>query len=170
MIDVTFTVPIVPIGAPRPRARVIAQPGKKPRPQIYMPAVSRDYKRTIALAAQPHMPDAVIDEPLRVDLLALMPRPKRLLRRKDPDGLIWDTSKPDRDNLDKAVLDALSPYWRDDTLVCLGTLLKAYHARDGRPGLHVRIRSAALFDPQHVAQQLGLLPLARAAASDAEAS
>ena len=162
MIDVTFDVPIIPKGSPRPRA---ASFGGHAR--VYVPKSAQDWKRQVALAAEPHMPRERIAEPVRVDVLFLLERPKRLLRRKDPDGLIWHDKKPDRDNLDKAVLDALAPYWADDTLVCVGTLVKAYHAKDGRPGLVVRVRSASLFDPATVAQQLGLIPQpppARAAA------
>lgn len=170
MIDVTFSVPIIPEGAPRPRTALI--PGKgggKPQARIYVPKSAQDWKKQVALAAEPHMPDGRIDEALRVDVLFLLPRPQRLLRKRDPDGPVWHCAKPDRDNLDKNVLDALAPFWRDDTDVCVGTLVKAYHAKDGRPEVRVRIRSASLFDPQQVAEALGLLS-PRASASPLPAS
>lgn len=151
-VDVTFYVPIIPKGSPRPRAAAFGGHAR-----VYVPKSAQDWKRQVALAAEPFMPRERLDEPLRVDALFLLERPKRLMRRKDPDGLVWHTSKPDRDNLDKAVLDALAPFWRDDTDVCVGTILKAYHAKDGRPGLVVRVRSASLFDPATMAQQLGLI-------------
>lgn len=72
----------------------------------------------------------------------LFPRPKRLDRKRDPDGLIPHTSKPDLDNLTKAVLDALTEvgFWRDDSQVYSASCSKYYVARDralGRtkPGL-----------------------------------
>ena len=51
-------------------------------------------------------------------------RPKRLMRKKDPDGLILKETKPDLDNLLKLVKDAIndSGWWYDDkhntTLLC----------------------------------------------------
>lgn len=39
----------------------------------------------------------------------------------------YKISKPDRDNLDKFVLDAMSKvYWKDDSQVCAGEILKVY--------------------------------------------
>lgn len=171
MIDIIFSVPIVPEGAQRAKSRALMGKGGKPvmkngRPVVVTNKVTKTlaWQSKLAEAAERHMPDALIDEPVRVDVLALFPRPKRLMRKCDPEGPVWHDKKPDRDNLDKNVLDGLKAFWRDDTLVCLGTLLKAYHAKDGRPAVVVRIRSASLFSPQTVAQQLGLLPPAPAAA------
>lgn len=159
MIDILINAEgLVPRGAPRPKARVIRDLGK-PRAQIYVPKEADEWKRAFRRHAAEVMPAEALDEPVRVDVLALFPRPQRLNRRKDPDGLVWHTTTPDRDNVDKLVLDALAPYWRDDTDVVLGTILKAYHRKGGQPGVIVRIRSAALFhNPQQVAEQLGLVP------------
>ena len=44
-----------------------------------------------------------IDEPVRVDIVAVSQRPQRLCRKKDPPGRIWCGAKPDPDNISKAV-------------------------------------------------------------------
>lgn len=48
-------------------------------------------------------------------------------------------SKPDLDNLAKAVLDVLTQLgvWRDDAQVVSGSWEKLYHAVGGRSGCHV---------------------------------
>jgi len=45
-----------------------------------------------------------------------------------PDAPNFHTSKPDRDNLDKAILDALTNagIWKDDAQVCAGIITKSY--------------------------------------------
>ena len=67
-------------------------------------------------------------------------RPESMYGRKHPDGPILRPSKPDRDNLDKAVMDALTEarLWKDDGQVCAGgELLKWYAAKGAGPGLIV---------------------------------
>jgi hypothetical protein len=57
-------------------------------------------------------------------------------------------SKPDRDNIDKAILDSL---FVDDSGVAAGTIVKRWD--DGRgPRIDVRFSSVALESPQKVAE------------------
>ena len=46
--------------------------------------------------------------PVRLDILAIFERPKRLNRKRDPEGLVPHAVRPDIDNVAKAVLDGLS--------------------------------------------------------------
>jgi Holliday junction resolvase RusA-like endonuclease len=48
-----------------------------------------------------------ITVPVEIEMLFLFDRPKRLLRRKDPDGRILRTGREDLDNLVKTVNDCL---------------------------------------------------------------
>lgn len=139
MIDVCIEVPLPPRGKDRPR---MTRGGI-----VYTPAATKRWESTLALMAADLMPVDIIDEPVRVDVLAVMPRPKRLLRRGDPDGLIWAPVRPDSDNILKALLDGLKGCWRDDCLVVAGTTLKVYAERTGRPRMLVRVRSVG--DPNH---------------------
>lgn len=107
----------------------------------YTPAATRKWEASLAMMAQEQMPAGIIDEPVRVDVLAVLPRPKRLLRKSDPDGLIWAPVRPDCDNITKATLDSLKSFWRDDCVVVDTRIVKAYAERDGRPRMAIRIRS-----------------------------
>lgn len=69
--------------------------------------------------------------PLCVNLTFYFPRPKGHLRTNGelkPNAPKWHTTKPDRDNSDKAVLDALTNLgiWGDDKQVCDGRIRKLY--------------------------------------------
>jgi Holliday junction resolvase RusA-like endonuclease len=80
----------------------------------------------------------LIDSALRVDCCFVFPRPQRLLRKSDPKGRIPHTIKPDRDNLDKAVLDSLTGLvWVDDCQAASGLVEKYYAAAGEAP--HVTI-------------------------------
>ena len=76
----------------------------------------------------------LIDTPLRVDMTFYMPRPKKhyrtgkyshILKDNSP---VWHTNKPDRDNLEKAVLDCMtkSGLLKDDCIVCRGGIQKKW--------------------------------------------
>ena len=59
------------------------------------------------------------------------------------DAPYWHTKKPDRDNLEKAVLDVLTQLgmWGDDCQVCGGEVLKRYVVGLERPGAIIQIAS-----------------------------
>lgn len=92
---------------------------------------------------QANAPDIPMTGPLRVDITFYFSRPKshfrtgknsHLLKENAP---IWHVSKPDRDNLDKFVLDSMSKiYWKDDCMVCCGELMKLY---SDNPRIEIRI-------------------------------
>ena len=125
-----------PSGKGRPRHTVI-----NGAVRVYAPKETRKWEQQVGVSGLRSRPDEVIEGPGRVDILAVMPRPKRLLRKKDPDGLIWCTSKPDSDNIRKSVLDALKTWWRDDSQVVDGRTMKVYAERTGHPRVMVRVRT-----------------------------
>lgn len=85
--------------------------------------------------------------PLRCDLVFVMPRPKGLIWKTKAMPRLFHASKPDRDNLDKAVMDALKGLaWNDDAQVCQGSIEKWIAAGDEQP--HVVIRIAELSETQ----------------------
>lgn len=147
-MNVTFTVPL----ELRPKAR----PRVTREGRAYTPSRTRTWEAQFALVARAYLPRTILDEPLRVDLLFVLPRPARLMRKKDPDGLVWAPFRPDRDNMEKAVLDALKTSWRDDAQVVCGESLKCYAEKTGCPRVVCRIQSAD-WEPGPDAASLGLL-------------
>lgn len=65
-----------------------------------------------AKAAKPPQP---LDGPLRLEVAAVMPRPKSAPKWKH-----WHTAPPDADNITKGVKDAMTHagWWKSDALVC----------------------------------------------------
>jgi crossover junction endodeoxyribonuclease RusA len=129
---------------------VRGHPKAQPRPKackrgahagVYDPGTASQWKALVVLAARPLRPAAPLEGALSVSIDFLLPRPQSLCRKKDPAGEIPCTTKPDRDNLEKAVLDALTQdgWWRDDAQVCAGEVRKLYHAKDGVPGARITI-------------------------------
>jgi Holliday junction resolvase RusA-like endonuclease len=140
---VEFFVNGIPKGQPRGRAFVTGG-----RARIFTPGTAEAWKGDVARAAAWAAPAAPLTGPVRVDVAIWLPRPKRLMRKGDPDRSIWCTAKPDCDNLAKAILDALTVlgFWRDDAQVCAFSLTKSYHGKTpegcgnlGRPGARIAI-------------------------------
>lgn len=53
----------------------------------------------------------------------------------------WKTTKPDTDNLQKLLKDAMTRcgFWKDDALVCLEVIEKIYHEADEKHGVAISI-------------------------------
>ena len=84
--------------------------------------------------------DIYFDSPIRVDITFFMPRPKNHFRTgkfshllKDSAPRIWHCKRPDRDNLDKAVLDVMTDtgILSDDCIVCDGRIKKRWASGEG---------------------------------------
>lgn len=132
----TFAVRGLPKAQPRARAvRRGAHAG------VYDPGTAAEWKSLVVAAARPQRPAQPLEGALCVSIDFLLPRPQKLMRKRDPEGELWCTAKPDRDNLEKAVLDALKQdgWFLDDALVCDGRVRKFYHSKSGIPGARVTI-------------------------------
>jgi Holliday junction resolvase RusA-like endonuclease len=78
---------------------------------------------------------------IRCDVVCVFPRPKRLVWKTRTMVREYHTGKPDRDNLDKSVMDALKGLaWVDDQQVCAGFIEKWYASGDEQPHVWIRIR------------------------------
>lgn len=125
---VAFTVPGKPTGKGRPRA--VAR-GKFVR--MYTPEKTVNYESIVALAASEAMAGrAPIEGPVEVIMHMVLPIPKSWSKRKQQDALdgrLIPTTKPDKDNVIKAVFDAMNDIvWRDDVQVADLTSRKRYGA------------------------------------------
>ena len=136
-----FRVDGSPKAQPRPRAFARKLGNGQTVVRAYEAGTAENWKSRIADGSRPFLPVSPLEGPIRVDLDLLLPRPKRLFRKKDPAGELPHDKKPDRDNCEKAVLDAMTElgWWRDDAQVCAGEVRKLYHAKDGRPGARIRV-------------------------------
>lgn len=124
-----FTLDMIPVAKGRPR--VTMRGGK---PATYTPAKTVSFEQAVAAAARAQMGPALLAGPLRVDILAVFPRTKELEKVKTrgesaPAGLLWKASRPDADNIRKAVLDGMQACWTDDAQVVCGDTLKCYAER-----------------------------------------
>ncbi len=152
----------LPAPQPRPKARVVFR-DQDPRnarlwqynrfgqrvgtindftAHIYNPSSADEWKRDIIRTATNYMPASPHSAPLKVDIDFLFPRPQRLLKPSVPMTRLPLDIRPDRDNLDKAVLDALTDceYLADDKIVFAGQPAKYYVARDGEePGAVIKV-------------------------------
>ncbi len=125
----------IPKAQPRTRATIRGK-----HAGVYDPGTANEWKNTVK-AAFGRYTGLRLEGPLALDITFYLPRPKRLCRKKDPDDPIPHTAKPDRDNLDKAVLDALTDIqvWGDDKQVFSGKIEKYYGSKNGTTGAVVRI-------------------------------
>jgi Holliday junction resolvase RusA-like endonuclease len=153
---ITLTIPGEPCGQPRPRASVV-----QGRASVYQPkrargtdGIVRDlpitvWRRRVEEVGRSSRPASPLAGPLSVHVQCFFSRPQRLLGKKHPDGPIPHTDRPDRDNLDKPILDVLAwnkergwGFWPVDAHVCQGPVEKWYCRRGGSPGAIVRISPA----------------------------
>lgn len=125
---VRFVVPGKPVGKGRPRA---AKRGA--HITLYTPKTTATYESTVALAASHAMAGRPpITGPAEVLMTLVLPVPKSWSKRKQADALagqLMPTTKPDMDNVVKAVFDAVNGIvWTDDVQVVGLRVRKTYGA------------------------------------------
>lgn len=128
----SFVVYGLPKAQPRTKARRIGQ-----HAGVYTPKTADAWKALVVMAARaaPGFPPSPVTGPVSLAAVFYLPRPKRLMRKRDPDGAVWCPAKPDVDNLIKALADALSQagVWRDDAQVTSLSVAKLYAEKGGAP-------------------------------------
>lgn len=141
----TMTVYGSPISQPRQRHRKIKTNAGQEFVQNYTERGHpvQQWKADIKQAALAvGLLAALLEGPVALECRFYLPRPKGLMRKKDPPGPVWHTKKPDIDNLYKAVQDALAKVlWHDDNqVVSFGPRHGKYYAeKDGRPRLELAL-------------------------------
>ena len=140
MQQITIRIDAIPVAQPRQRHRVIQANGRAFATN-YLP--KSDPVNTFKAACQMTVSSLNIDlitEPVIVDFVFVMPRPKRLDGKTKPQGRVPHGSKPDKDNLAKSVFDSLNGIlWRDDSLIYDGRLAKFYAAKNENPHVELTI-------------------------------
>lgn len=147
-----FFVAGIPKGQPRMRSRLQQRKGGGAMfAMLYTPGDADDWKSIVRLEAEKAWrangyPNQWLG-PLCVNLTFYFPRPQSHYRSNGllkPDAPRWHTPKPDRDNCDKAVLDALTNLclWSDDAQVCDGRIQKLYAGASGMTGCLIELQEA----------------------------
>ncbi len=111
--------------------------------KAYTPDTANDWKSLVMEEAKRNCTQKLTG-PVSVCLSFYFPRPKSHFDSKGvlkPGAPVYHTTKPDRDNLDKCVLDALTSIgaWDDDCQVCAGAIRKCYVCDNELPGCSVVI-------------------------------
>lgn len=95
-----------PLGKQRARATVRAG-----HAAVYTPTSQTEWEQMLAQMARRECEaqgySVPFEGPMRLFVDAVRARPKRLQRRKDPEGIMWREDKPDADNVLKSVADGL---------------------------------------------------------------
>lgn len=146
---IAFTVPGQPQGKGRPRIGKIGQHAR-----MFTPAKTVAYEGLIAIAAQQAMAGRpMLDGPVEVSLAIECQVPASWSQKKQRQALageVMPTTKPDVDNVVKAVFDGLNGVlWRDDVQVVSLRLRKRYAATPC-----VRVAAQAVAQPVEQAELL----------------
>ena len=134
MILFECVIPGQPVGKGRPK--FVRATGR-----AYTPKGTAEWERSAALILRNQYNGAPLDECVTVDVVAVFSRPKRLLRKKDPQERMPCDVKPDIDNVVKCVLDALTMagVLRDDKVVWNVRAKKLYASKTEGASVEVRV-------------------------------
>lgn len=128
---INFYVPGVPVAKGRPRAFKMHNGGIG----TYTPDKTVAWEQKVRAYACEVKPATPFDIPLSVSLQFILPRPKSC-----PKHRIHPITKPDLDNLEKAVMDAMNGLiYVDDSRICLKTSLKGYSEDTTKIGVYVQV-------------------------------
>lgn len=127
---ITFTVYGNPIG--KQAAKAFYNPKTK-HMHKFSPKKTADWEQLIRSVAQDHIPDKLLDGPLKVSAVFYLLKPE-----SRPKKCRYPDRKPDHDNLEKALYDALEGIiYTNDSRIVEKTFRKCYgHS----PGVEVTIR------------------------------
>ena len=141
MIPITFSVDGLPKGQPRARAFAFKGENGKMKARMYEKGTAEGWKQAVVAAGDKVKPAAPLVGSLGLSILFYMPRPKRLCTRTHPQGELPCIAKPDADNLEKAVMDAMTVagWWLDDAQISDLRGLKRYPAVGARTGAVVTV-------------------------------
>lgn len=115
------------------RHRHFSRLGKSGKMFVTLYDPSKGTKESFISIAHRYAPEKPLEGPLRVDITFWMPRPKnhygsgKNASVLKPNASVWHDKKPDKDNLEKMVLDSMKGvFWKDDNQIAAGISFKVY--------------------------------------------
>lgn len=144
---VTVVIPGEPQGKARPRFNS--------RSGVYTPAKTAAYEQMIGIIAKSSMRGkSILTGPLHVDLRAVMPIPKSWSKAKRDAAILGEirpTSKPDIDNIIKAIADGMNQIvYADDAAIASVSASKVYGLD---PFVVVTVKPVSAAYPQQANQE-----------------
>jgi Holliday junction resolvase RusA-like endonuclease len=137
-MKIEFNVPAVPVAQPRARATAINGMARMYEAKKSHPI--HEFKATCRMACDSAFRKAPLTGPLHVMLEFLFPRPAAKQWKSRAMVREWKTTKPDVDNLAKAVFDALNGImWADDSQIVTCSVGKMIASGDEQPGVKVTV-------------------------------
>lgn len=129
MDKVKFIIPGEPVAKERPR---FTKSGI-----VYTPKKTKIFVALVRKIADKHF-DEPLDGPIKMELVFCFPRPKSKIWKRKPMPREWKTSRPDIDNLFKAVTDALNGIaYKDDRQIVELHVKKYICSGDEKPHTEV---------------------------------
>ena len=109
--------------------------------RTYTPKKTAQWEAVAASTLMDTWLQAPLDCPISVGILALFPRPQRMIWKTKPMGREPYCQKPDIDNVAKAVLDAAQKagIYRDDKSVWSIDCIALFCAGDESPRVEIRV-------------------------------
>lgn len=142
---ISFFVPMVPEPKQSDRTRIVEGNGKR-FIHHYQPAKVRRFADQIAVFCAQHRPDKPFEGPVGLSLVFVFPWLKRHGKKIRAQGHVWCDVKPDMDNLEKQVCDALqkTAFFVNDSRIAFKSSFKAW---GDKPGICVTVFELATFKP-----------------------
>ena len=134
-----ITIPVNPIGKGRPRSNKFGV--------VYTPKTTKENQKEIRHHLHMVMnlnKSLSLKFPLefinKLKIEFYLKRPKRLMRKKDPEERIPHISTPDVDNLLKQIFDSGEGFlWVNDKTIYQLEVSKWYHEKTGNPRIEIEI-------------------------------
>lgn len=118
---IEFFLPMVPPTTTAQMHKIAVQNGK---PRVYDPPEVKEMKATLMAHLAPHRPAEPLTGPVALTVKWIWP---------GGEEWAWKPTKPDTDNLQKALKDAMTKlgFWRDDAQVSSEIIQKFTHTKTG---------------------------------------
>lgn len=124
------TLEVTPVAKPRPKFRQVKKKEQKfATTMVYYPNDYLEWEQELSKMLLPSVARKH-SGPVKLEATFAFPVPPSCSKKEREDRLAqgWHTQKPDRDNLAKALMDALNHVgiWDDDSQVCTGNVEKRW--------------------------------------------